>query len=94
MTIRNNHFIECGEPVILIAPENSRNEGCVHRNIKITNNRFLLTGKNAVSARSVDGLQINGNLFLHPETVKAEELITTQDCQHIQIKDNLVEKSY
>lgn len=94
VTIRNNHFIECGEPVILIAPENSRNEGCVHRNIKITNNRFLLTGKNAVSARSVDGLQIKGNLFLHPETVKAEELITTKDCQHILIKDNLVEKSY
>lgn len=94
VTIRNNNFIECNEPVILIAPENSRDEGCVHRNIRITNNRFQLVGKNAVSARSVDGLQIDGNLFLHPEAIKTEELITAKDCQNILIKDNLVEKSH
>lgn len=94
VTIRNNNFIECNEPVILIAPENSRNKGYVHRNITITNNRFKLIGKNAVSARSVDGLKINGNLFLHPEAINIEGLITTTDCQNVIIKDNLIEKSY
>ncbi len=94
VTIRNNNFIECNEPVILIAPENSRNEGCVHRNITITNNRFKLIGKDAVSARSVDGIKINRNLFLYPEVANIEELITTTDCQNVIIKDNLIEKNY
>ena len=40
VTIRNNNFIECGAPVILIAPENKCNDGYVHRNITITNNLF------------------------------------------------------
>lgn len=94
VTIRNNNFIECNEPVILIAPENSRNEGYVHRNITIANNRFKLIGKDAISARSVDGLNINGNLFLHPEAINIEGLITTTDCQNVIIKDNIIEKNY
>ena len=94
VTIRNNNFIECNEPVILIAPENSQNKGYVHRNITIANNRFKLIGKNAVSARSVDGLKINGNLFLHPEAINIEGLITTTDCQNVIIKDNIIEKNY
>lgn len=92
VTIRDNHFIECNEPVILIAPENNRNEGCVHRNIRITNNRFRLLGKKAISARSVDGLQISKNLFLTREAAEAGELIEVQDCRNVGIKDNLVEK--
>lgn len=40
ITIQDNNFIECNTPVILIAPENDRNEGYVHRNITIKNNRF------------------------------------------------------
>lgn len=91
VTIRNNNFIECNEPVILIAPENSRNEGYVHRNITITNNRFRLIGKNAVSARSVDGLEISGNIFLPLETTSIEELLTTKDCNNIIIKNNIIE---
>ena len=94
VTIRNNNFIECNEPVILIAPENSQNKGYVHRNITIANNRFKLIGKNAVSARSVDGFKINGNLFLHPEAINIEGLITTTDCQNVIIKDNIIEKNY
>lgn len=94
VTIRNNNFIECNGPVILIAPENNRNEGCVHRNIKITNNRFQLIGKDAISVRSVDGLKINENLFLYPEAINIEAMITTKDCQNVMIEDNLIEKSY
>lgn len=92
VTIRNNEFIECNEPVILIAPENHRNEGCVHRNINILNNRFLLLGNNAISARSVNGLRIKDNLFIHPQQVKAQELIHTEDCQNISIEGNMTGK--
>ena len=89
VTIRNNNFIECNEPVILIAPENSRNEGCVHRNITISNNRFQLIGKEAISARSVDGLKIEGNLFLCPENMNVESLIKTTHCQNVIVTGNL-----
>lgn len=92
ITIQDNNFIECNTPVILIAPENDRNEGYVHRNITIKNNRFQLTGADAVSAKSVDGLNITGNLFLTPGFSSIEELITTRECNNVVIEGNIIEK--
>lgn len=92
VTIRNNDFIECGGPVIFIAPENDRNEGYVHRNITIANNRFRLTGTDAISAKSVDGLQILNNLFLTPEVMKIEDLIKTRECKDVTVNGNIIEK--
>ena len=92
VTIRNNDFIECGGPVIFIAPENDRNEGYVHRNITIANNRFWLTGTDAISAKSVDGLQITNNLFLTPEVMKIEDLIKTRECKDVTVNGNIIEK--
>lgn len=91
VTIRNNNFIECGDPVILIAPENDRNEGYVHRNITISNNRFQLTGADAISAKSVDGLKITDNLFLSPKTSTLDELIKTQECKNVTIEGNIIQ---
>ena len=91
VTIRNNNFIECGGPVILIAPENDRNEGYVHRNIAITNNRFQLTGTDAVSAKSVDGLKITDNLFLTPKAFTLEDLIKTRECKDVTIDGNIIQ---
>jgi len=91
VTIRNNNFIECGGPVILIAPENDRNEGYVHRNIAITNNRFQLTGADAVSAKSVDGLKITDNLFLTPQAFTLEDLIKTRECKDVTIDGNIIQ---
>lgn len=92
VTIRNNNFIECGGPVIFIAPENDRNEGYVHRNITIANNRFRLTGTDAISAKSVDGLKITDNLFLTPEVMKIEHLIKTRECKDVTVNGNIIEK--
>ena len=92
VTIRNNDFIECGGPVIFIAPENDRNEGYVHRNITIANNRFRLTGTDAISAKSVDGLKITDNLFLTPEVMKIEHLIKTRECKDVTVNGNIIEK--
>ena len=63
--IQNNQFTKCAEPVVAVAPENrssSTNEP-VHQNIRIINNHFDLIGQNAVTARSVDRLLIEGNYF-------------------------------
>ncbi|GGJ96725.1 right-handed parallel beta-helix repeat-containing protein [Parabacteroides faecis] len=91
VTILNNNFIECGGPVILIAPENDRNEGYVHRNIAITNNRFQLTGADAVSAKSVDGLKITDNLFITPKASTTEDLIKTRECKDVKIEGNIIQ---
>ena len=82
VTIRNNNFMECGGSVILISPENDRNEGYVHRNIAITNNRFQLTGTNAIFAKSVDGLKITDNLFLSPTPAEISNLTGLRKCFH------------
>lgn len=65
VTIRGNRFIQCAEPVIAIAPENqtAKPDEPVHRNIRIVDNMFELTGQGAVSAKSVRGLTITGNTF-------------------------------
>lgn len=91
VTIRHNRFIECGEPVIFVAPENDHNQGYVHCNIDIDHNTFLLNGTGAVSAKSVQGLQIRNNLFRmsHPATV--EELVRTQECEGVTLQGNRVE---
>lgn len=91
VTIRNNNFMECGGSVILISPENDRNEGYVHRNIAITNNRFQLTGTNAIFAKSVDGLKITDNLFLSPTPAEISNLIKTQDCENVFMEGNIVQ---
>lgn len=92
VTIKNNNFIECNTPVILISPENNRNEGYVHRNISIINNRFQLIRNDAISAKSVDGLSIVNNLFLVDEVTNVENLIKTQECNGVLIEGNIVEK--
>lgn len=63
VTIRDNRFIECGEPVIWIHPENETPEGPVHKNITITNNTFVLKDRRAIEARSTAGISITNNLF-------------------------------
>lgn len=88
VTIRGNHFIECAEPVISIAPENDRNAGPVHRNIRIENNRFELIGIPAISAKSVEGLKITNNLFQERKATTLEQLITTTNCTQVEIENN------
>ena len=91
VTIRNNRFIECGTPVIFIAPENNRHEGYVHRNIRIVNNRFLLKGTDAIHAKSVNGLHITNNLFLTSGEESIEKLVTTQECNDTTLRGNIVQ---
>ncbi|MEG0648099.1 MAG: alpha-1,3-galactosidase, partial [Bacteroides sp.] len=93
VTIRNNNFIECGTPVILISPENDQNEGSVHRNIRIANNRFQLSGRDAIFARSVDGLKITDNLYLTPTPLSMDELVKVEDCKNVVQEGNRIESN-
>jgi len=82
--IKGNEFVECGTPVISVAPENDRNEGCVHHNIRIKDNRFVLSGTYAVEARSVDGLQIKDNSYHFTDGQKVAKPVKFTDCENVE----------
>lgn len=63
MRIRGNTFVRCGEPAICIDPKVRRDEGPVHRNIRIEGNRFDLSGNRAVSSRHCADVQVGKNTF-------------------------------
>ncbi len=84
--IRNNEFVECGNPVISIAPENDRNEGPVHQNIRVLNNRFLMSGSQAIDARSVRGFQIRGNIVKASSGASLEEPFRLTDCEEGEVE--------
>ena len=88
VTIRRNKFIECGEPVINVAPENNVYAGAVHRNISVTENHFQLKGETAVKARCTDGLTIAGNLIGLPDENKKKSVVITEQCEKVNVRDN------
>lgn len=65
LVIRRNTFLQCGGPVICIAPEYQKYDGPVHRNIRIEDNVFESDNPNvpAIYARGVDGLTVRNNSF-------------------------------
>lgn len=66
LTIKNNIFIECQSPVILVAPEIRQFNQPVHSNIKIIGNRFLLPKPNVIDIKASTGILIKKNLFEFP----------------------------
>ena len=79
LTIRRNTFLQCGGPVILIAPEYKEYEGPVHKQILIEENVFESDnpGVSAISAKGVDGLIIRNN---HYEMKMKKNLVNIMDC--------------
>lgn len=66
VTIRNNRFIDCSSPVILIAPENDKDLGPVHSGIRILDNDFIFNSPGTqkpvlIEARGIKDLKIKGN---------------------------------
>lgn len=95
LIIRRNTFINCGEPVINIEPENRVNKGAVHKNIIIEENFFDMkeNSSSAIKAKSVDGLMIRKN-FIHtsqPNKNKISDYVQTRDCEQVTIENNSVE---
>ncbi|HCC72049.1 MAG TPA: alpha-1,3-galactosidase, partial [Bacteroidales bacterium] len=88
MTIMNNKFVKCAEPVILIEPGNSVMNNSVYRNIKIRNNEFLLRNELIVKAKSTKGLYINGNTVIAKEKLNDSVSIVTSDCTDVETGQN------
>lgn len=95
LTIRRNTFIDCGEPVINIAPENRVYKGAVHKNITIEENRFDMkaNSSSAISAKALDGLVIRRNFInsSSPQKNKISDFVQTNECGKVVIENNHVE---
>ena len=83
MTIRNNRFIRCAEPVIFIEPGNSTANNAVYQNIKIENNEFVLGNELIVKAKSTKNLVVTGNIIFSEKKLNDEVSITTNDCSDV-----------
>ncbi|GAB1358240.1 hypothetical protein MASR1M31_00180 [Porphyromonadaceae bacterium] len=95
VTIRDNRFIECGEPVIWIHPENETTEEPVHKNITITNNTFVLKDRRAIEVRSTSGISIINNLFRVNSSYGQEVSCSAYEaCIDIIEENNRIENYY
>ncbi|MFJ7936079.1 discoidin domain-containing protein [Sporosarcina sp. NPDC096371] len=68
VTIRGNEFIEAGNPVINIHPENRLVDwkNPVHRNIRIEDNMFRMTNGMTVDVKSTEGFSFVNNAIISP----------------------------
>ncbi|UPK67230.1 glycosyl hydrolase family 95 catalytic domain-containing protein [Chitinophaga filiformis] len=90
LTIRNNRFISCGEPVINIHPENKIVcKTAVHNNISVSENYFILQKDALLAAKCTSNLKLTGNIIETSAALKRiEDLIRLEDCSFIDIGDN------
>ncbi len=88
MTIRNNKFIRCAEPVININPQNAVPNKAVHQNIKIEGNHFVLRGSISVKGQSTTGLSITGNTIYSEPVGNDATAIKIIDCEDVKIGGN------
>jgi hypothetical protein len=88
MTIRNNRFFYCNEPVVNINPRNSASNDSVHQNIRIKDNEFILRRGTAVKAKSTKGLTVTGNTIYSEQQLDESKSIQTINCSDIKIDNN------
>lgn len=93
LTIRNNKFIHCAEPVILINPENSIANNAVYQNIRIENNEFVLRNELIVKAKSTKNLIVTGNIIYAENELSDKVSIKTNDCSDLWLGKNVYELS-
>jgi hypothetical protein len=92
LAIRKNIFVECGEPVINIHPENIVKEGPVHKNILIVNNNFILKDTIAMGAKSVSNITFSRNEIKASSIINLNELIELKDCNDVKLLNNKILK--
>lgn len=88
MTIRNNQFNRCAEPVININPQNGVINKAVHQNIKIQGNHFVLRGKSSIKGQSTTGLSITGNTIYSDPIASDATSIKIINCEDVKINGN------
>jgi hypothetical protein len=90
-TAENNLFINCGEPVINISPENIEKDPVIylHKHINILKNKFDLKSKVALFAKSTAYINIERNKFrVSNQSLKESDLFDLRDCVGVIIKGN------
>lgn len=90
LKIVDNEFIDCGEPVIEIHPENTRFDGPVHQNILIARNRFTLKSPVLFSAKSTSGIRIEHNQIRLAPGADTTRLFRFDHAEKITRKDNRI----
>ncbi|MBB6110126.1 Right handed beta helix region [Mucilaginibacter lappiensis] len=90
VTIRNNQFIQCGEPAIIICPENKQSDGPVHQNIAIIDNQFDLQGTKVLSAKSTSGIIFNNNTIKAGKDFDIKNGLELKDCTDVKVSGNTV----
>jgi hypothetical protein len=92
VTISNNTFNNCGEPVINIHPENTVNgKAPVHNNIVVTNNTFQLQGKELFAAKSTADIHFTGNTIQAAGAAKeVDEFLKFEHCTGVHVANNKV----
>ena len=88
LTIRNNKFIRCAEPVIDIDPGNDIANDSVYQNIRIEDNEFILRNESLVKAKSTMNLTITGNTIYSQQNLGDEVSIQTSDCSKVTVGQN------
>lgn len=102
VTIRQNEFIECGHnggrnnAAIAIEPEvkQAAPGHYVHRNIRITDNRFAQYDYPVMFARSTEGLTFTGNRIEQTKLFPAGQPrpnIVLENCRKVKISGNTME---
>ena len=92
LAIRGNQFLECGGSVIEVTPHIKTFAAPLHRNIRIEENTFTLSGNKAAFVNAADGLTVTGNTFLtrNGTPPAATDLIQSQNTTGLNIKRNTV----
>ena len=90
VNISNNRFIDCGEPVINIHPENIETfeDKPIHTNINVRNNIFKLKYNSAISAKSGGRIFFENNNIQTNKKINASKLIELINCSNTKITDN------
>ncbi len=88
MTLRNNRFVSCAEPVIQIDPRNRMANHGVHQNIRIENNEFVLRNELVLKAKSASHISIDGNTVVSEKKLNNEMIVETSDCTHVKLGQN------
>jgi hypothetical protein len=91
LKIDNNTFLECGEPVINVQPENTQSgPGGVHKNIMILNNTFYLRDRMALAAKSTNNISFTANKIFMNKKTGIDSCISFYDCSGISIGKNKI----
>ncbi len=88
MTIHNNRFFFCREPVIHLNPQNSAPNSAVHQNIRISGNAFALNKPITVKADSTSNLEFSNNSVYASTALDDATAFVTEDCAQVETRDN------